>query len=102
MITAVAGGLTVRVAVLPTAGHGPGPSGSFVVQVSVMLLPVWPGAGVKEVSALVALRKVPVPGGAVQLPDPLAVAVTVADEPAQTAYGPPALAVAVAVTVTKT
>jgi len=85
MIVAVAGGLTVTLAVLLTTGQGPGPSGSVVVHVRVMLLPDWPGAGVKVVPALVAFRKVPVPGGAVQLPAPLAVAVIATDEPAQTA-----------------
>ena len=84
-MVAVAGGLTVRFAVLLTAWHGPVPSGSLVVQVRVMLLPDWLGAGVKVVPALVAFRNVPVPGGAVQLPAPLVVAVTLADEPAQTA-----------------
>jgi hypothetical protein len=38
-IVAVAGGFTVNCAVLVTGGHGPVPSGSEVVQVSVIVFP---------------------------------------------------------------
>jgi len=66
----VAGAFTVNVAEFDTAAQGPGPSGSFVVQVRLMV----PGvalAGVKVVVALVVLANVPAPGVLLQTPAPL-------------------------------
>ncbi len=92
-MVAVAGSFTVSVAVFDTAAQGPAASGSFVVQVRLMV----PGvalAGVKVVVALVVLAKVPAPGVVLHTPAPLPVEVMLTAPFPQVVYGPPALAVA--------
>jgi hypothetical protein len=74
LMVAVAGSFTVSVAEFDTAAQGPDASGSFVVQVRLMV----PGvalAGVKVVVALVVLAKVPAPGVVLHTPAPLPVEV---------------------------
>ena len=98
VVAAVAGSFTVNVAAFDTDAQGPGPSGSLVVQVRMML----PGvalAGVKVVLALVVLANVPAPGVVLHTPVPLPVEVMFTAPLPQVVYGPPALAVAAGVTV---
>jgi hypothetical protein len=90
---AVAGGYTVNAEFELTAGHGPLPSGSAVVQVSVIVCEV-ELLGVKVVLVFEAVPNTPAFGLAVQLPVPLAVAFILTALAPHVTKGPKTLAVA--------
>ena len=90
---AVAGGYTVNVELALTAGHGPVPSGSAVVQVNVMVCEV-ELLGVNEVEVFALFPNVPAFGLAAQVPAPLAFALIFTALAPHVTKGPKTLAVA--------
>ncbi len=95
---AVAGGKMVSVPLALTAGQGPVPSGSVVVQVSVILCALLE-FGVKVVALLLTFANVPEPAGALQVPVPLEVELIGISELPQVVKGPNTEAVAAVFTV---